>query len=87
MDKESNGGKMTVNENFQQAYMMLLNSKVHLRDASYTWTLKEKEIEDLCNEISGIQDKVYELIHYFDEDDEYEWKKELEERKNERAEV
>lgn len=68
---------MTVNEDLQQAYMMLLNSKTHLINASYSWTLKEKAIEDLCNEISGIQDKVYELVHYFDEDEdnEYKWKK------------
>ena len=73
---------MTVNEDLQQAYMMLLDSKTHLRNAGFTWTLKEKAIEDLCDEISGIQDKVYELVHYFDEDDEYEWKKELKEEKN-----
>lgn len=68
---------MTVNEDLQQAYMMLLDSKAHLRNASYSWTLKERAIEDLCNEISGIQDKVYELVHYFDEDDDKErkWKK------------
>lgn len=72
---------MTVNEDLQQAYMMLLDSKTHLRNAGYSWTLKERAIEDLCNEISGIQDKVYELVHYFDEDEdnEYEWKKMQEE--------
>ena len=72
---------MTVNEDLQQAYMMLLDSKAHLRNAGYSWTLKERAIEDLCDEISGIQDKVYELVHYFDEDDDKErkWKKMQEE--------
>lgn len=68
---------MTVNEDLQQAYIMLLDSKTHLRNAGDIWLLKQEMIEDLCNEISGIQDKVYELVHYFDEDEdnEYKWKK------------
>lgn len=56
------------NENLQQAYMMLLNSKQYLRKAK-EWKLKEDEMNELCKQILEIQNRVYELIHYFDEEE------------------
>lgn len=54
------------NENLQQAYMMLLNSKQYLSRAGEEWLMQKYKIEDLCEEISTIQNKVYEMIHFFD---------------------
>lgn len=53
-------------EDLQQSYMMLLNSKQHLRKVKETWLLKKDEIDELCEKISKIQNRIYELIHYFD---------------------
>ena len=62
---------MTPNdENLQQAYMMLLNSKRYLHKVKEVWKLKEDEIDELCGEISVIQNRIYELIHLFDFDKE-----------------
>jgi hypothetical protein len=58
------------NENLQQAYMMLLNSKQYLHKVKEDWVLKEYEMEDLCGKISEIQNRVYELIHYFELEEE-----------------
>ena len=55
-----------MDENLQQAYMMLLNSKQYLRKVKEDWLLKEDEIGELCKKISEIQNKIYELIHLFD---------------------
>lgn len=55
------------NENLQQAYMALLNSKQYLRTVQEMWVLKYGEMNELCEEISKIQNRVYELIHFFDE--------------------
>lgn len=60
------------NENLQQAYMMLLNSKQYLHKVQGIWVLKNYEMEELCEEISKIQNRVYELIHYFDDEEEFE---------------
>ena len=60
------------NENLQRAYMMLLNSKQYLHKVQEIWVLKEDEIDELCEGISKIQNRVYELIHYFDDEEEFE---------------
>jgi hypothetical protein len=51
---------------------MLLNSKQYLHNVQKVWVLKDYEIEELCTKISEIQNRIYELIHYFglEEEDE-----------------
>lgn len=56
----------TCDENLQQSYLMLLNSKQYLRKVKETWLLKKDEMDELCEKISEIQNRIYELIHYFD---------------------
>lgn len=60
----------STNENLQQAYMMLVNSKQYLWKAKEEWLLQQNEMNDICDKISAIQDRVYELIHFFDKVDE-----------------
>ena len=62
--------KLNVNEELQKAYMMLANSKQYLNNVGEFWILKEEDIKNINKEIFNIQTKVYELIHYFDVEEE-----------------
>lgn len=57
--------RVDVNENLQQAYMMLLNSKAHLNKVKENTLMKKFELDVLCSNISALEDRIYNLIRFF----------------------
>lgn len=66
-DKISMSRHVDINENLQQAYMMLLNSKCHLRNVKENTFMKSIELNDLCSNISSLENRLYELIRFFEQ--------------------